>query len=251
MTPENQRTANKSTQKAPREPMRIAYTFGTRTVSTLGTPTETTRREALRYHPRRGWAVGVGRTGATRYISGLDALNLCEIEANQARGDWHREATWWSPTYVDRDGWPETVTLWGPDGEREAAPGSAALRDVRRALATLEHPDAKRNESIWAATMAQATVDLAWDALHQGGEPPSRREITSWLHSSDETEARTIAAAVATRIADPTTGAQWERWRAESLCVQATGQAAQGRDKSTQPARGAATGSVVQTGRQR
>lgn len=217
-------------------PVKIEYVIGGRTLATLGTACERTQGEARRYDPRRGWPVTIGETNASRYISGLDALNLFQTTPGQTRGDWHRDATWWSTTYAHRNGSPETVTLWGESGHREGAPGTAKLRDVRPMLAEIEHPEARRAEPVWAATPSQAVVDLAWNALRSGAQPPSRRDVTSWLHTSDETEAYRIAHGVAEQIDNATLRARWRTWTTQTLRTGEKAERAQPHESPRQPA---------------
>lgn len=169
------------------------------------------------YDPRHGWAVEIPPTSREAYISGLDALNLPRTDTDQSSGDWHETATWWSPTYLDGNDRPHRVQRWGPKGEIEATPITPTLRDARSALAVIEHPGTTQSKPVFAATMAQAVVDLAWEALSQGSEGPGRREIVGWLGDHDEERARDMAIQVEAAIADEKQRASWQVWREESL----------------------------------
>ena len=75
-----------------------------------------------RYDPMRGWPRYIPHTSADAYLSGLDALNLPDSDPSGSPGDWHREATWWTPTYVDTDGAPYRARRWGRRGNEHRRP---------------------------------------------------------------------------------------------------------------------------------
>ena len=84
-------------------------------------------------------------------------------------------------------------------------------------MAILEHPAATQDAPVFAATMAQAVVDLAWEALTRRCEAPGRREITGWLDDHDEDRARRIASEIESAITGESERARWRAWREESL----------------------------------
>ena len=169
------------------------------------------------WNARRGWPVRLPATSPSAYVSGLDALNLPYTATDRSGGDWHEHATWWTPDYLDGEDCPFEIALWGLEGAVEAAPITPQLRDARAALATIEHPAAQAPGRVHAATMPQAVIDLAWDALAKGGEPPERRDVFAWLDDRDETEVRRIAAEVEKRIANAARRARWRAWREDAL----------------------------------
>ena len=133
------------------------------------------RRAGAQWHPKRGWAVPTPATTRRAYVSGDAALNLRKLAEDADRRDWHEWGTWWSPTPTEPDGTALKIERWGPDGENAGAPGSPELRDARVAMTAIAHPSTENAEPIYAATVLQAVLDLAWDALTHGRERPDRR----------------------------------------------------------------------------
>ena len=197
--------------------MRILYSVnGHRYVPSEKTSAEAARR-ARRLHPLRGWAREIPPTTPQRYISGLTALNIASSDDPTGRGDWHREPTWWTAEYLGPDGIPYTTPLWGAQGTRTPTPGRPELRDARTALGEIEHPNGADREPVWAATLPQAVIDLAWQCLREGDDPPSRREVEGWLSQRGRLDAVRIAEEVARRIADGREGGEWNQWRKSAL----------------------------------
>ena len=175
------------------------------------------RDTGARWNDKRGWPVAIAHTRTTAYVSGSYALNLPAEHDNDNRGDWHEPWTWWTPTYLGPDDAPYKAELWGPDGDVMATPGPAQLRDARRNLAQIEHPDAQRPEPVHAATVAQAVIDLAWRALAEGQEPPDRRATYQWLSDAGDAEALQIARAVAIHIDNTAVRKRWLAWATSAL----------------------------------
>lgn len=193
--------------------MRIEYFLdGRRLDIRAGTGEGTRSAEGARWHPVRGWPVAIGHTSPRAYLSGSEALNLPTDLNDRDRGDWNENSSWWTQSYVAPHGRPHTAELWGPDTRRPAAPGTPRLRDAREALARVEHPDAKAQAPIYATTIVQAVIDMAWRALTQGGEPPSRRETTRWMSDEGEAETIEIAREVAKEIRDARLRERWLAW---------------------------------------
>ena len=152
---------------------RASSTSSTSTSAGTGKGTRTV--EGARWHPARGWPVAIGRTSPQ---------SVPERERIAEPPDWperprprrlNETSSWWTRSYVPDDV-PHTAELWGPDTATQAAPVVPQLRDAREALARIEHPDAKAEAPIYATTIAQAVIDVAWRALTEGAEPPSRRD---------------------------------------------------------------------------
>ena len=156
-------------------------------------------------------------TSKSAYVSGLDALNLPYTGTERSGGDWHEHATWWTPAYLDGEDRPFKIILWGPQGEIDIAPTAPQLRDARAALATIEHPAAQQPSAVYAATVPQAVLDLAWEALEAGAEPPARRDVIAWLSDEDEIRVRQMAREVEETLADPTLRARWQTWARNAL----------------------------------
>ena len=81
----------------------------------------------------------------------------------------------------------------------------------------IAHPSAGNAEPVYAATVVQAVLDLAWDALTHRHEPPDRRATWQWLSDAEETLARERAREVEARIADETLRTRWRAWRRAAL----------------------------------
>ena len=169
------------------------------------------------WHPRRGWAVPVPATTPRAYVGGDAALNLPKLPHDADGGDWHAWGTWWSHVPENADGTALEPELWGPDGDIAGAPGSPELRDARAAMALIAHPSAENTEPIYAATVVQTVLDLAWDALARGFEPPDRRATWRWLSDAGEEHARERAREVEAQIADEALRARWRAWRRAAL----------------------------------
>ena len=171
-----------------------------------------------RYHPLRGWPRYIPHTSAHAYLSGLDALALPDGDPNASPGDWHREATWWAPTYVDAEGAPYRARCWGTQGDRTPAPaGTPALRDARPALRALAHPQGWEHTPVYCATLAAAVVDLAWHSMRTGAEAPDRREIERWLNERARLEAAGRAERVAAALGHGASADTWTAWQHEGL----------------------------------
>ena len=151
------------------------------------------------------------------YVSGDAALNVPKLAEDADRGDWHEWGTWWSPTPTEPDGTALKIERWGPDGENAGAPGPPELRDARAAMTAIAHPSAENPEPIYAATVVQAVLDLAWDALTHEHEPPDRRATWQWLSDAGETRARERAQEVEQWIGDETLRKRWRAWRRTAL----------------------------------
>lgn len=173
---------------------------------------------SARYDPLRGWPRCIPHTSPDAYLSGLDALTLPDGDPSASPGDWHREATWWTPTYVDIDGKPYRARRWGRQGERTPAPAATpALRDARPALRTLSHPEGWQDTPVYCATLAAAVVDLAWHSMRAGGEPPDRREIERWLNEEAQLDAARRAERLAVALDHGTHVHTWTAWHHEEL----------------------------------
>ena len=81
----------------------------------------------------------------------------------------------------------------------------------------MQHPDGRDDQPVYAATAAQATVDLAWIALSEGGTPPDRLETARWLSEEGEQEATRIARTAVAYIENDATIRHWEEWIERSL----------------------------------
>ena len=173
---------------------------------------EAARKTGKQRHPRRGWPRTIPTTTTSAYLSGLEALNLREGDPTGSPGDWHREATWWTPTYMSCEDTPYTARLWGPDGDVLGARVREPLRDARPALAALEHPDGDEPAPVWCATLAHAVIDVAWVALLDEADPPNKREVERWLNEAGLREARRNAAAVDTSPGIAAMAADWRWW---------------------------------------
>ena len=172
----------------------------------------------VRYDPQRGWPRYIVDTSSDAYLSGLDALNLREGDPSGSPGDWRREATWWTRTYIASDGEPHRARRWGPQGERTPAPaGIPALRDARPALRALSHPEGWQDTPVYCATLAAAVVDLAWHSMRTGAEPPDRREIERWLNEDAQLEAVRRAERVAATLGHAANASTWAAWLHEGL----------------------------------
>ena len=156
-------------------------------------------------------------TSKSAYVSGLDALNLPYTGTERSSGDWHEHATWWTPGYLDGEDRPFKIILWGPQGEIDTAPTAPQLRDARAALATIEHPASQQPRAVYAATVPQAVLDLAWESLNASTEPPTRRDVIAWLSDEDEIKIRRMAREVEGTIADATLRARWQTWGRNAL----------------------------------
>ena len=178
---------------------------------------DTSDNDCAPWHPRRGWPVAIAHTRRSAYLSGSDSLNLPTMAGDQDHGDWHAPWSWWTPTYLGPDDRPYRADLWGPDGAISAAPGAAQLRDARAALALIEHPSSKDPEPVYAATITQAVIDIAWRAFHEGHEPPDRRTTYQWLSDDGDAQATQIAHDVATHIDNATLRQRWLEWAAGAL----------------------------------
>ena len=167
--------------------------------------------------PQSGWAVPIPATTPRAYVGGDAALNVPKLAEDPDSGDWHEWGTWWSHTPAKADGTTLGVRLWGPDGETAGAPGPPELRDARAAMALIAHPSAENTEPVHAATVVQTVLDLAWDALTHGHEPPDRRATWRWLSDAGEAHARKRAGEVEAWIADEALRTRWWVWRQAAL----------------------------------
>lgn len=193
--------------------MRIEYFLnGRRLDIRVGTGEGTRSAEGARWHPVRGWPVAIGRTSPRAYLSGSESLNLPTGPNDRDCGDWNESSSWWTRSYVGPDGVAHTAELWGPDAGTQAAPVGPQLRDAREALARIEHPGAKAHAPVYATTIVQAVIDVAWRALTEGGEPPSRRETSRWMSDEGEAEANKMAREVAKEIVDESLRERWLTW---------------------------------------
>lgn len=175
------------------------------------------QQEPTRREPRTRRPVVIPQTSPRAYIGGSGALNVPTLPGDRDRGDWHGGWAWWD-TIPRQAGEPaHRIALWGPDGEIAGLPGTPELRDAREAMASVGHPSAQSGEPVYAATVVQATLDTAWDALREGYDPPDRRETSRWLSEAGEREARDRAKRAEARIEDQALRARWRAWRLEAL----------------------------------
>lgn len=169
------------------------------------------------YREGYGWPLWIPPTGPQAYISGLFALNLPTVPGEARLGDWHKEGTWWSPSYLDGNDRPIQTPVWGPEGSAAAAPGPPVLHDARRALAQVGHPAACRQAPVLAASIPQAIIDMAWGSLHGTDQQPCRHDIFRWTDATAEAELRELAHAIEKRIRQPALQRQWQGWRQDAL----------------------------------
>ena len=118
-------------------------------------------------------AVRVERTSRRQHISGGMALNIPNSWLLNG-GDWHEQAAWFAT---------RAETLRTTDITDEATYGRlldllgrAGLRDARRGLRHLDHPDGWNRNRIWAATHERAVLEWAWRTLMRDGGKCSDRE---------------------------------------------------------------------------
>ena len=130
--------------------------------------------------------VRVRNTSPRQHISGLLALNIPNNWLVNG-GDWHEHAAWFGPE-------PETIRAIDITNERTYGQvlnllGRAGLRDARRGLRHLNHPDGWNREKIWAATHERAVIECAWEKLmrREGRSadreraPFDRLQVAQWL----------------------------------------------------------------------
>lgn len=167
--------------------------------------------------PRYWFPIPVPDTRATAYLSGIRALNLPATPDEDRPGDWCGPGVWWWPSDAQTSPLPPPAELWGPDGEIAGAPLPPQLRDARPALALLRHPAAKRASPIFAATVPQAIVDLAWDEFRHA-PCPDRHTVARWTGGDDEDqELCALARRVEACIKDPARRREWRIWAEDCI----------------------------------
>ena len=169
------------------------------------------------YVPGWGWPLRVPKTNKHAYIGGSAALNIPTQIDDDDGGDWHETGTWWIACGDRPHESIGKVELWGPQGSIEGAPGPVEVRDVREALDSIGHPCGRDSEPVYAATIVQATLDLAWQALEKGHEPPDRRATFRWMSDNGEAHAQARAAEIAQHITDPERRSRSRRWADDAL----------------------------------
>ena len=131
-------------------------------------------------------AVRVGHTSPRQHISGGMALNIPNSWLLNG-GDWHQHAAWFATTAETL--LPSNITDEATYGRLLDLLGRAGLRDARRGLRQLDHPDGWNRSRIWAATHERAIIEWAWEKLmRQGGMSPDRErapfdalQVAQWL----------------------------------------------------------------------
>ncbi len=133
-----------------------------------------------------GTPTTIGPTSPRRHITGTTAINIPYARMSQS-GGWHTGSTWFSPiplslhelNYTNEDTHSVVLDRIGRSG----------LRDARRGLRTLGHPDGWSATKIWAATHDRAVIEIAWEGLmlerkyrKQRLAPPiDNIELARWL----------------------------------------------------------------------
>ncbi len=128
----------------------------------------------------------VGKTSARRHITGMLALNIPNAWLLNG-GDWHTYASWFGA---------ESDTITEPHLTDEKTYGPLldvlrrrGLRDARRGLRHLNHPDGWAREKIWAATHERAVIEWAWKklqwlkehSLNEDLAPFDGLQVSRWL----------------------------------------------------------------------
>ena len=131
-------------------------------------------------------AVRVGPTTPRQHISGGMALNIPNNWLLNG-GDWHQHAAWFATTAETL--LPTDITDEATYGRLLDLLGRAGLRDARRGLRQLDHPDGWNRSRIWAATHERAIIEWAWEELMRtsgrSGDrqcaPFDRLQVARWL----------------------------------------------------------------------
>lgn len=146
---------------------------GSRTAANRGAIAEkgrTTRAEAMRIERTGEYPIELVRTSLRRHITGTSALNIPERRINT--GDWHELSTW----FADRPGRVEEWQLTNEKGDRRLLDhlGQWGIRDARPGLARLQHPGAKEDRVVWAASHDRAVIEESWRRLSEVEGPGAR-----------------------------------------------------------------------------
>ena len=147
---------------------------------------ESSEVSSTEYPPAILIAVRVGHTSPRQHISGGMALNIPNSWLLNG-GDWHQHAAWFATTAETL--LPSNITDEATYGRLLDLLGRAGLRDARRGLRQLDHPDGWNRSRIWAATHERAIIEWAWEKLMRQGGMSSDRErapfdalqVAQWL----------------------------------------------------------------------
>lgn len=160
----------------------------------------------------------VKKTSARHHITGVLALNIPNPWLING-GDWHTHASWFSTE-------PKTIAERHLTDEQYYGPlldvlRQRGLRDARRGLRLLNHPDGWAAEKVWAATYERAIIEWAWKKLqwlkqHSLNEelaPFDGLQVSRWLAYPGQWIRLHWWAWLVRRTLDDDDARRWNRWR--------------------------------------